>query len=368
MSKRLYTIATAAILTVAGYVSAADGNASHPSTYTVQRGDTLWSIAAKFLDKPWRWPEIWQANPQVENPHRIFPGDVISLAYLDGRATAQVSQPGPRVEPAVGAVPLAEIEPFLKQLTVVPSIDNMPHVIGLEGDRLLSGPGQMVYVRGLQGMDKGDMVAIHRPIQQYRAGDRRLHTQQGDLDFRGDHTFSAWTDRLDSGGDILGIELMQQNAGQITQFKGDVALVVLTDASREVRVGDRVQALAPKAYDDQFMPSPPAQLAAGARVLAVTDGTLTAGPHTVIALSVGSADGIKNGNVVSLWSAGTSSPDRVANANAMTAASDKVTLPDEYNGHAMVFRTFDRVSYALVMEGIRPVQAGDILKHPDATQ
>jgi nucleoid-associated protein YgaU len=367
MFKRLYTFTAAALLTVAGYVAAADGAAQHPSSYTVQRGDTLWSIAAKFLDKPWRWPEIWQANPQIENPHRLYPGDVISLAYLDGKPVAQVAA-GPRSEGPVGAVPLAEIEPFLKQLSVVDNADSLPYVVALEGERLRSGPGQMVYVRGLSGMKVGDMVSVQRPMQQYRAGDRRLHTQHGDMNFRGDHSFGRWTDRLDSGGDVLGTELMQQNSGQITQFKGELALVVLTDADREVRVGDRVQALAPTVYDDQFFPSPPARVAEGARVLAVADGMLTAGPHSVIALSVGSADGVKNGTVFSLWAPGAKTPDTVATNNRIDGAFNSVQLPDEYNGHAMVFRTFNRVSYALVMEGIRPVTVGDVLKHPDATQ
>ena len=131
------------MLTVAAYATAVEVNGGHPDTYVVRKGDTLWDIAARFLQKPWLWPEIWQANPQIANPHLIYPGDVLSLAYLD-RVTAQ---PGPRQEAPIDAIPLAQVEPFLKQLSVVDRIDHLPYVAGLEEDRLRASSGEAVYVR-----------------------------------------------------------------------------------------------------------------------------------------------------------------------------------------------------------------------------
>src|SRR6476469_6729913 len=125
-------IAAVALLTIATCSAAVEMRGDHPDTYVVQRGDTLWDIAGRFLKRPWLWPEIWQANPQINNPHLIYPGDVISLAYLDRVAV----QPGPRNAPAINAVPLAQVEPFLKNMRVVNQFDQMPYVVGLEDDRL----------------------------------------------------------------------------------------------------------------------------------------------------------------------------------------------------------------------------------------
>src|SRR5688572_28760207 len=132
MFKRLRTVLAVACLTVATYAAAVEVNGEHPDTYVVKKGDTLWDIAGRFLKRPWLWPEVWQANPQIQNPHLIYPGDVISLAYLD-RVTAQ---PGPREEAPVTGVPLADIDPFLKNLRVVDEFEHLPYVVALEDDRM----------------------------------------------------------------------------------------------------------------------------------------------------------------------------------------------------------------------------------------
>src|SRR5688572_1370013 len=115
MFKRLLAVAAAMLLTFAGAVISAELRADHPSTYVVQKGDTLWDIAGKFLGQPWLWPEIWQANPQVENPNRIYPGDVLSLVHVDGEPRIVATSSGPRMGEAVNTIALADIEPFLKQ-------------------------------------------------------------------------------------------------------------------------------------------------------------------------------------------------------------------------------------------------------------
>ena len=116
MFKRLLAVSTAMLLTLASFAFAAELAQDHPTSYTVKKGDTLWDISARFLSKPWLWPEIWQANPQVKNPHLIYPGDVLSLVYVNGepRVTREVG-PGPqvRVSDAIDTIPLSQIEPFL---------------------------------------------------------------------------------------------------------------------------------------------------------------------------------------------------------------------------------------------------------------
>ena len=141
MFRKFRTVLAAAAFIVATYATAAEMAGPHPDTYVVKRGDTLWDISGKFLKKPWLWPEIWQANPQIQNPHLIYPGDVISLAYLDRVAV----QPGPREEAPLNAIPLSDIEPFLKDRRVVDSFEGLPHVAGLDEDRLRSSGGHNIY-------------------------------------------------------------------------------------------------------------------------------------------------------------------------------------------------------------------------------
>src|SRR5678815_2184834 len=155
LSQALRTVFVVAMLTVATYAAAVEMRGDHPDTYVVKRGDTLWDIAGRFLKRPWLWPEIWQANPQIANPHLIYPGDVISLAYLDRLGV----QPGPRQDAPINAIPLSDVERFLKDLHVVDQFDQMPYVVGLEDDRLRSSHGQVAYIRGIPDAAPGSRYA-----------------------------------------------------------------------------------------------------------------------------------------------------------------------------------------------------------------
>ena len=382
MLKPIRAVFAAALLTIATYAVADGLRGDHPDTYVVQKGDTLWDISGRFLERPWLWPEIWQANPQIANPHLIYPGDVISLAYLD-RVAAQVA-PGPRTAQPLTGVPLAEIEPFLKDLRVVDAFEHLPHVVGLEENRLRGAEGQVAYVKGLPDAQPGQRYAVVRPTQRYTRLDRTQCCDifhRDDLDFRGKRHLDfeqMWTNVVvpDHGHELLGYELMRQDTGTISRGEvgGIEASTLLLDGSgREVRVGDRLIPIEPQTYDLQFFPHPPAQqLEYGrARVLAVADMLRTGGPRDVVALSVGSRDGVDNGTVFSSWHVGDSVPDRVSHGGWERSADtygrgSRVRLPDEYAAHLMVFRTFENVSYAMVMQGVRPVQVGQELKHPDA--
>jgi len=374
MLLRFRTVVAAAMLTVAAYATAVEVNGGHPDTYVVRKGDTLWDIAGRFLQKPWLWPEIWQANPQVANPHLIYPGDVLSLAYLD-RVTAQ---PGPRQEAPVTGVPLAQVEPFLKQLSVVDSIEQLPYVVGLEDNRLRATGGQTAYVR-LADAQVGQRWAVVRPTVRYaQPKPTEDLTANGDVTPGSGNLWKAFSAPNHRRG-VLGYELAQVGTGTITQVAGgktEASTLALDNASggREVRAGDRLVPVEATPYDLQFFPHVPAAGVEGVdvRVLAVTDMFSTGGPRDVIAISAGRTQGVDNGTVFSLWRHGSHVAHRMKFPgssrmdDSISTGAGRVSLPDEYAAHAMVFRTFDNVSYALVMQGVKPVRVGYSALHPDA--
>ena len=374
------TMLAVALLTVASFAAAVELRGDHPDTYVVKRGDTLWDIAGRFLQRPWLWPEIWQANPQVKNPHLIYPGDVLSLAYLDRVAM----QPGQRSESPVNAVNLSEIEPFLKDLRIVDSIEGLPYVVGMEDDRLRSSRGQVAYIKGLEGIAPGQRYLVVRPEKRYRFVERAGLCcdlfQSEDLDARGDTfrgTGEFWTNAVfpSKNTEMLGYELITQSTGTVTrgEVAGIQASTLLLDAEgRDVRVGDRLIPVEAQPYDLQFFPHPPKEQQKYGRltVMSVADKYRTGGPHDVIAISGGSREGIDNGTVFSIWRRGSSTVDTIKDGldkdESLTLFESKVRLPDEFAGHAMVFRTFNNVSYALVMSSVKPTMIGYELKHPDA--
>ena len=298
MLTRLRTVLAVAMLTVATYAAAVESRGSHPDTYVVVRGDTLWDIAGRFLGKPWLWPEIWQANPQVANPHLIFPGDVLSLAYLDRVAV----QPGPREEAPIGAVPLSEIEPFLKDLRVTDAFEHLPYVVGFEDNRLRGSAGQLAYVKGLDTAQAGQRYMVLRPTVRYA-----LPRPFQQLEANGSTTpldGVLWSQYVppSSRNEFLGFELSKVNVGTITRAAGangaQVATLSLEDSGHEVRAGDRVVPVEAAAYDLQFFPHPPASQPADVSVLAVAVAGTAGGPRDVIAVSAGALDGVDHGTVV----------------------------------------------------------------------
>ncbi|MBH1493756.1 LysM peptidoglycan-binding domain-containing protein [Stenotrophomonas maltophilia] len=376
MLLRFRTVAAAAMLTVAAYATAVEVNGGHPDTYVVRKGDTLWDIAARFLQKPWLWPEIWQANPQIANPHLIYPGDVLSLAYLDRVTVA--AQPGPRQEAPIDAIPLAQVEPFLKQLSVVDSIEQLPQVVSLEDSRLRVSGGDTAYVR-LADAQLGQRWAVVRPTVRYaQPKPTEDLSANGDVTPGSGNLWKAYSAPNARRG-VLGYELAQLATGTITRVadgKVEASTLVLDKnvGGREVRVGDRLVPIEAKPYDLQFVPHVPAAGVEGVdvRVLAVTDMFTAGGPRDVIAISAGRAQGVDNGTVFSLWRPGRHVAHRMKYPtssrmdDSLSSGAGRVSLPDEYAAHAMVFRTFDNVSYALVMQGVKPVRVGYNALHPDA--
>lgn len=366
------------LLTLASYVAAVELRDDHPDTYVVQKGDTLWDIAARFLNEPWLWPEIWQANPQVENPHLIYPGDVLSLAYLGDRGpVVRLSPSARRTGKPVDALPLSEIEPFLRKAHVLDADDykSMPYIVGLEESRLRSAEGQLVYARNGQ-FAPGQTWAIVRPTLAYsshvhrrsRGPELKREPWNSTTGREGRAEGFEWAYHVPESHPryVLGYEVIEVTQAVVTR-EGDPATLLITPGGREAKVGDLLMPYDPQPYDLTFYPRAMDAVPADMRILAQTDRLVYGGPRDVVALSAGAADGVENGHVFAIYRPGELVEDRVALKQPINRKlrKNKVQLPDEFVGHVMVFRTFDRISYGLIMDGVRPVRLDDKLKTPE---
>lgn len=363
------------LVTVAVYAAGAQLRADHPDSYTVRRGDTLWDISAKFLSKPWLWPEIWQANPQVSNPHLIYPGDVLNLSFINGPRLKL--EPGVhREEGATTAIPLSELRLFLKDMRVMDSTDvsSAPYVVGFEEAQLRGTMGQNIYVRGLHATP-GQRWAIVRPTHVFRDfGPQRGHDQGEDivahrLDSDVSMVRSPWAENFRGDGhygrgEELGVEVSVIGTAE-TLRAGDPATLLLLDGTQEIQSGDRVMPIDDTPYNAFYYPHPPKSAPRDAHVIALADAMDAAGRRQVVALSIGAKDGVDNGQTFAIYQPGETIHDDVASDSWDRGVGKRITLPDEFVGHVMVFRTFDRVSYGLVMDGLRPVHVGARLAMPE---
>jgi hypothetical protein len=374
MIKKIIVLLAGMLVTVAVYAAGAQLRSNHPDSYVVRRGDTLWAISSKFLAKPWLWPEIWQANPQVRNPHLIYPGDVLNLSFINGPHIGL--QPSVHREgDAIPAIPLSELKMFLKDIRVVNSneVRAAPYVVGLEEARLRGTVGQNIYVRRLQG-EPGQRWAIVRPTHVFRGFNQNDPANADlvghDLDSNVAMVNAPWDENSrDDGhygrGDDLGVEVSVIGMAETLRM-GDPATLLLLNATEEIRSGDRIMPIDDTPYDPYYYPhAPKSSVPANAHVAAFADALDAAGSRQVIALSIGARDGVDNGTTYTIYEPGETINDDVASNSWDRGTGKKVTLPEEYVGHVMVFRTFDRVSYGLVMDGLRPVHIGGRLRAPE---
>ncbi len=317
-------------------------NPRHPDRYTVQRGDTLWDIASMFLQDPWYWPEIWQINPQVENPHLIFPGDILSLAYLNGRpvinlqrGTATRLSPRVRVEPleeAIPTLPFDTIRAFLSRPAVLErnQIDNLPYILSSSDGRLISGAGSSVYVRGTDS-DPGEIYNI------VHVGDPLVDPDNND---------------------VLGYEGIFVGQGRLSRA-GDPSTLLLMETAREALNGDRLmpeESLVPQNY---YPRAPEGDI--DGSIISVIDGVSLIGQYQIVVINRGTRHGLEPGHVLRVWQSGEVVRDRFAKGRLL---GQKVQLPDEPAGTMMVFRIFDRMSYGLVMEATSEIKVLDAVRNP----
>lgn len=322
-------------------------NPSHPDSYVVKRGDTLWGISSMFLRDPWFWPEIWYANPQVENPHLIYPGDVLSLVYVNGQPRVQLTRGAavsgggteklsPRVremglDEAIPTIPLEVIGAFLGRGAILQKdeIKDAPYVVAFRGENLIGAAGNDVYVRGdVTGVDTGYTVV--------RVGEKLVDPDDGD---------------------VLGYHADFVGAGTIRRT-GDPSTLFLTDSGREAMEGDRLISRT-TVLPGYFTPQAPAKPVEGS-IVAVVDGVSQIGQYQIIVINRGADHGLAVGNVLRIWQSGDWADDH----DKPGRKSRKVRLPDEPAGLSMVFRAYDRMSYALVLRATSEIHVQDTVRNP----
>lgn len=325
-------------------------NPRHPETYVVQRGDTLWDIASMFLRDPWYWPEIWQINPQVENPHLIFPGDILSLAYLgDGRPVVNVergplvTQAGPGVErlsPRVRSTPLDEaiqtipyetIAAFLSRPRFIQKneIDDLPYIVA-HREGLIGSAGRDVYARGFE--DQPPVGTVFNVVE--------LGSEIVDPD----------------DNDVLGYQGIYVGQGRLDRT-GDPGTLHMLESEREAIVGNYLMD-EEDVHPLNFMPRPPDTEVVG-QIISVMSGVSLIGQYQVVVINRGSEAGLEPGHVLRVYQTG-----RTIRDTHRGPVGQKVRLPDEPAGTMMVFRTAERMSYALVMEATTPMALLDTVRNP----
>lgn len=314
-------------------------NPEHPDRYVVVKGDTLWDISELFLRDPWLWPEIWYVNPQVTNPHLIYPGDILTLIYIDGKPQLRLQRgyptvklsPHARVESldlAIPTIPMDVIRPFLTRPLVVDKneLDQAPYVVESADEHIVTGAGDRVYVRGIEGEEE-PLWDIFRPGGPYIDPDTN---------------------------EILGYEALYVGTSATQRF-GDPATLLLTETNREVRIGDRLRPAEPLDPITHFLPHSPPPGTEG-RIISVIDGVSQIGQFDIVVINRGTNAGMELGHVMKIFQAGKLIKD--------TVGGGKVQLPDEQAGLLMVFRTFDRVSFCLVMKATRAIHIHDYVRTP----
>lgn len=385
MIRKLIHLTFAALLT--GVVIAQDVSlrSDHPDEYVVVKGDTLWDIAGRFLDKPWQWPAIWHANPQVENPHLIYPGDKLSLVYIDGVPQLRLSRedtvklsPEVRVvdrRDPINAIPLDSIEPFLRDVRVLsPSeFEGLPYIVANEEQRLTATYSDQTYARGLRA-NVGDEFTVMRLHSIYDRVDeespeiRRVlpktdWKQVPNVRNRNEglwNTTLPWERRPQNP---VAYELIEVSQVRVAQA-GEISVLDIVRDRTEVRPGDFILPLDSRGYDAVFYPHAMDNVPDNMRILATRDALYGVGHYQIVALSAGSRQGVESGHVFSVFRPGATVEDRVGYRRGSFAEEADVTLPDKYHGLVMVFRTFDDISYAMVMAGGNLVREFDRVRHP----
>ena len=311
-----------------------------PARHVVVPGDTLWGISARFLREPWRWPEIWRMNKaQIANPHLIYPGDVIVLTHDDqGEPVLQIEttrlQPKIRSEAVtqtVPSIPPGVIEPFLSEPRIIDSeaAAGSARIVAMPEGRVFLGAGDTAFVSGASDRPKQDAWQLYRPAKPLLDPDTR---------------------------EVLGYEAFYLGTARQLQ-PGEPGVFQILTAKQEVGRGDHLlPATRPQLIN--YMPHRPDKAIEG-RIASVYGGVGGAGRNSVIALNRGQRDGLEIGHVLALHR------DRSDTfRNPETGRMETLRLPDQRYGLVFVFRVFDRIAYALILDSEGPASIGDLLRQP----
>ncbi len=313
-----------------------------PDRHVVVPGDTLWGIASRFLKDPWRWPEIWGLNrEQVKNPHKIYPGDIVilektphgsRLRLAEDNGSIKTVKLSPRIRTeqssaaAIPSIPAAAIEPFLSQPLVIEKdgLANAPYILGSSDGRVILSIGNTVYVSGLTE-DKGTAWQIFRPGKALKDPD--------------------------NNSQILGYEATYLGNVKANVF-ADVSTVTITRASEEILKGDRLVP-SPDIIFNNYAPHAP-EFSIEGRIISVYGGVTEIGKGAIVTLNKGELDGLETGHVLAIY----------RKSQAKSLQGEIVQLPDERAGLVFVFRIFDKISYALVVQSTQSIKILDAVKTP----
>jgi hypothetical protein len=342
---------------------AASVKVSHPHQYTVQKGDTLWDIASLFLKDPWYWPEIWYQNPQVENPHLIYPGDILTLIYVDGQpriVKARPIQPGHTLQQqttapsdvVTPALPVVKLSPSIRTESIQASIDTIPgdairqflnkprvitkkefddapYILGSDDEHLILGQGNRVYIRGEIDKERVRYSVV-------REGEELVDPDSGR---------------------VLGHEAVYAGEVLINTY-GDPAVGELTFTEREVLFGDRLLPTDKSKIDNLYYPRLPDR-DIQAQIIHLPDALFGVAKLQVAVINKGSREGLETGNVLAIYTKGMTVRDHYNRSKKVD-----LDLPDVRSGVMMLFRTFDHVSYGLILESTRVIHENDIVRTP----
>ena len=342
MKKRsLSMLALLVSLVFAGTLQAVELNEDVPEVYIVKKGDTLWGISGMYLQEPWLWPELWDVNPQIDNPHLIYPGDELYLVWIDGQPRLRLRRgrdvkldPTMRVSPldlAIPVIPLDEIGAFLKRHRILAAdeLNDSGYVVSGDQGHLLSTPGDIIYGRGYFPTDER-AYGIFRPGDTYR---------------------DPITDEL------LGYQAQSIGGAKLlSSYDAPVAELQINRVHEEVRNADRLLPLEERVLDATFQPRAPESTIHDGYMIAVDGGVTQIGTTDIVVLNKGARDGLEIGHVLAIYQAGELVFDKVAEEN--------VRLPDARAGLAMVFEVYEKASYAMVLKSNRVLKVGDKVKNP----
>ncbi|MDO3387720.1 LysM peptidoglycan-binding domain-containing protein [Gilvimarinus sp. SDUM040013] len=347
MKKMIFAVLALSVASVFSWAESSPFKSDSPKEYVVADGDTLWGISEKFLDAPWLWPEIWHANPEIDNPHLIFPGDVVRMVYIDGKPRLTVDrtvrlvpsgdaklEPTIRVLPIEAAIPAISLDKIASYLSrsriVMPEdVEGVPYIVAGPDKRLIVAIGDIGYARG-------DFPDDIYNFSVFRQGE-------------------TFVDETGEEDELLGVHAVGVGAVSVDKVQGDIARVLVTRSDEELRAGDILLPSAERAVDSIFYPSA-ADFPIEAEIIAVEGGVSKIGTMDVAIINRGRRDGVQVGNVFEGFVRGETIQDRVS--------GDTIQLLDESAGLLMVFRTFEKLSFVIVVEAERPMAVGDILRNP----
>ncbi len=349
-------------------VALSELRADAPDHYTVKKGDTLWAISGMFLKSPWRWPELWGMNlAEIKNPHLIYPGQTLYLDTSSGRARLTLHGDGiptvklsPRIrvdDLADGALPTLQnqlIEPFLSDGIIVDdqTMSSAPRIVAAQDGRVFLTRGDRAYARSSSSNELiDDPHKKEKAFRVFRNATPLKDPVTGEL--------------LGYEADYLGKALLthsegtQESIGKDGGTQVDIvpATIDIVEVKEEMRVGDRLLPEPPRQLQS-YVPHAP-QEPVDARIVSIYgSAVVNAAQNQVVIINRGSRDGLENGDVLAILQTGARLVDETDENRA------DIKLPDERNGLLMVFRTFDKLSYGLVLDIVSGVRVGDRLVNP----